>query len=121
MGLYRKNLGKMGEELAEEYLKDKGFAILQKNYSTSLGEIDIIAKKDNKICFIEVKTRTNEDKGKPYEAVNKRKINHLKSATTLYLLKNSYKECKLSLDTISIVLNKDNSIKKLMYFENIMF
>lgn len=121
MALYKKRLGKKGEDIATEYLKDNGFTILQKNFATSLGEIDIIAKKDNKICFIEVKTRSNEDKGKPYEAVNKRKINHLKSASTLYLLKNSHKECKLSLDTISIVLNKDNSIKKLMYFENIMF
>lgn len=121
MSLYKKKLGKTGEDIATEYLKDNGFTILQKNFATSLGEIDIIAKKDNKVCFIEVKTRSNEDKGKPYEAVNKRKISHLKSASTLYLLKNSHKECKLSLDTISIVLNKDNSIKKLMYFENIMF
>ena len=62
-------LGKAGEEMAVEYLKGKGYRILQRNFKNALGEIDIIAKHKDSICFIEVKTRTNLDKGLPQEAI----------------------------------------------------
>ena len=57
--LYKKFLGDKGELIALNYIKKNGYKILEKNYKTKFGEADIIAKKDDLICFIEVKTRTN--------------------------------------------------------------
>ena len=52
-------LGKEGERIAKEFLKKKGFSILQENLSTPFGEIDIIAMEKDRSCFVEVKTRTD--------------------------------------------------------------
>ncbi|OGK14652.1 hypothetical protein A3C98_03850 [Candidatus Roizmanbacteria bacterium RIFCSPHIGHO2_02_FULL_37_15] len=114
-----KDIGKLGENLALQYLKKARFSILEKNFHSHWGEIDIIAKKDNKVFFIEVKTRISDKKGKPYEAINFYKLRGLKRAVNYYILQNRLNGYKLSLDLISIILNEDSSVKKLDYFENI--
>lgn len=119
MSFSGKKIGAIGEDIAVNFLKNKGLKIVARNFSTRYGEIDVIAQEGNKLHFIEVKTRTSDDKGKPYEAINKRKVFHLKSAIQIYLLKNKIKECKLSLDAISIWLGQGDSIKELLYFENV--
>ena len=112
-------MGKIGEDIATNYLLQKGFTIVQRNYKTRYGEIDIIAQSGNKIRFVEVKTRNTLTRGKPYESVTLRKKHHLRLASTSFLLQTKIKDCKLSLDVISIILNTDSSIKELLYFEGI--
>jgi putative endonuclease len=116
---HNRTVGKRGEDIATEYLLKKGFTILTRNFSTRYGELDIIAKKDNKISFVEVKTRSSTAYGQPYEAITPRKVHHLKYACELYLLKNKIKDCKLSLDGISILLNLDGSVREIRHLENI--
>ena len=77
----------------------------------------MIAKKDNKVYFFEVKTRIGTDKGQPYEAVNYYKLIGLKRAINYYLLKNKLNDCKLSLEIISVELNSDKSLKKLKIYQ----
>lgn len=117
--LHNKSIGKVGEDSASHYLLNLGYKILHRNYSTKFGEIDIIAQKNGKVSFVEVKTRISLLKGQPYEAVTFRKIQHLQFAAQIYILKNKMKECKLSLDCVSIVLNNDLSVKSIRFFENI--
>ena len=62
-------LGVKGEQLAVDFLKDKKYEILERNYATKLGEIDIIAKQNNRIVFIEVKQRESLRYGYPREAI----------------------------------------------------
>lgn len=119
MTLQSKRLGVNGEEIASDFLLKNGFTIIQKNFTCRLGEIDIIAQKDQKIHFIEVKTRIGVDKGKPYEAVNFRKLQHIKNTIDYYLLINSIKNSKLSIDVVSIVLARDNSVQRLNLYENV--
>jgi len=114
-----KNIGAIGENVALQYLKKRNYSILEKNYHSHWGEIDIIAKKENKIIFIEVKTRIGYKKGKPYEAINFYKLRGLNRAINYYILQNKLKGYKLSLDLVSIILHEDLSVKKLDYFENI--
>jgi len=104
MSQYPRNIGKIGEQKASEYLNKNGFVILKKNFRSLMGEIDIIAKKEKTVYFIEVKTRTNLEKGYPYEAVNQIKINHLKKAANFFLLKSAHKDYKLKIGVISIIL-----------------
>lgn len=112
-------IGKIGEKIAKDLLIKKGYQIIQQNFYTHWGEIDIIAKKDRKLSFIEVKTRTGQNKGKPFDSVTSAKIKHLMRPIRLYLLQNNYKDYKLSLDVISILLKEDFSIDKINHYENV--
>ncbi|WP_172633858.1 YraN family protein [Caldisericum exile] len=78
-------MGKEGEDLATKYLISRGFKILERNFRTPFGEIDIIAVKDGKLHFIEVKTRSSENFGRGAEAVDKRKLSHIVSSINFYL------------------------------------
>ena len=113
------DIGKIGENLAQEFLQKKGYEILKQNFHTRWGEIDIIALKETKLSFFEVKTRRNESFGKPFEAVNSTKVRRLMRPIQYFLLQNNYKNYKLSLDVISIVLNSDLTVKSLKHFENV--
>jgi len=104
MSLYQKNLGKIGENLAFDFLKSHNFSVLEKNFHSKLGEIDIIAEKEHCIHFIEVKTRSNVNYGKPFESVNRGKIYHIKKAAQYYLLKNKFEGYKLKISVFSILI-----------------
>lgn len=119
MTLRRNKIGILGEDLAVKYLLSNKYQILYRNYRTKVGEIDIITQKDNKISFVEVKTRVGLKKGYPYEAITKRKLNHLRAASTWFLLQNNYKNYKLSLDVVSVLLNEDETVKEIKFFEGV--
>ncbi|MBI4847877.1 MAG: YraN family protein [Nitrospirae bacterium] len=80
-----KTLGEKGEGLAAAFLKKKGYSIIEQNYKNSIGEIDIIAKDDDTLVFIEVKTRESIEFGLPFEAVNNRKRRKIANVALLYL------------------------------------
>lgn len=78
-------LGKIGEEKAIEFLKKNGYKIIDRNFRTKIGEIDIICKKKREIVFIEVKTRSSDDFGLPEEAVNEKKLKRMEKVAYLYM------------------------------------
>lgn len=118
MTLYKNNLGRIGEDIASQYLIDHNFTIIDRNFRSKFGEIDIIAQKGNTLFFIEVKTRSNLKKGMPYEAIHKHKIHQLKKASTYFLMQNNYKNLKYSLSAFSILFTNLNDYK-LHFFESI--
>lgn len=101
-------LGNRGEDLATKYLKEKGFKILTRNFKTPLGEIDIIAEDSETLVFIEVKTRTDDSFGLPFEAVDGRKRERMRRIALLYL-KNLGKERPVRFDVISVEMKDGNS------------
>jgi len=96
-----KNLGREGEELATAFLRQKGYAIVEKNYKTKFGEIDIIAKDSDVFVFVEVKTRTDTSFGYPFEAVNLRKREKIRRVA-LFFMKKIKKEVPARFDILSI-------------------
>ncbi len=114
------SLGAYGEQLAVDYLEKKHFIIRERNFRAYGGEIDIICQKNNTLIFVEVKARIGDWKGKPYEAVNPRKLVHLKRAADYYVLKNKERGL-LRVDVVSIQLNPDKTISKILHFENVYF
>ena len=80
-----KSLGKKGEEFAAAHLRSLQYKILERNYQCAAGEIDIIAKEQNTLVFVEVKTRSNRDYGAPAEAVDARKQRQLSKVALTYL------------------------------------
>lgn len=80
------DLGKLGEELAVEYLQKSGYAILETNWTFQKAEIDIIAKKENILAIVEVKTRSSLDFGLPQDFVKPKKIQLLVKAVDAYVI-----------------------------------
>ncbi len=80
-----KTLGEHGEVLARQYLKAKGYQILEANFRNKIGEIDLIVREGRTICFVEVKTRRSLQQGQPYEAVHPWKIRKLSQMAAIYL------------------------------------
>jgi len=98
-----KDLGKKGEDLAVALCREKGLAIIELNFRTPFGEIDIIAKDGNIFVFIEVKARTGDAYGAPFEAVTRRKREKIAKVAMSYM-KRFKKEVPARFDVISISL-----------------
>jgi putative endonuclease len=79
------DLGNLGEQLACDYLSDKGFTIDDRNYRYRKGEIDIVARKERLMVFVEVKTRTNVSFGEPEQAVQAAKVKLILAAAEMYV------------------------------------
>ncbi len=119
-----RKIGDIGERFAAEYLETKGYKVLGKNFSKPYGEIDIIAKKNREIIFVEVKTSKyykNSD-FKPEFRVDKRKIEALGKVCQIYLIENKFQSKQnWQADVISVLLNPDLSLNGIEHFENIYF
>jgi len=119
-----KETGKEGEKIAEEFLKKRGYKILDRNYKFQIpgdlqrGEIDIVAKKKDTICFVEVKTlKDPKIEIFPEEKVNFSKKRKLIFAAESWLMKNKIPlDSKWQIDVISVLI-KGNE-KKIFHFEN---
>ena len=98
-------LGKDGEDIAAAFLKKKGFRIIEKNYRTVFGEIDIIAQDRGVIVFVEVKTRSDIKFGYPFEAVNPKKRAKIRKVALCYLKKQK-NESPARFDVLSITRDR---------------
>lgn len=78
-------LGEWGEVITAQYLEEKGFSVVARNWHSRYGEIDIVAENEEYILFVEVKTRKNARFSQPYEAVDWRKQEKIRSTVECYL------------------------------------
>lgn len=97
-------LGKQGEEIARQYLSDKGYKILQCNWRFGSDEIDIIAQKNDMLVIVEVKTRQTNFFGEPEEAVTKSKQKFLIRATDMYIKQRNI-DMETRFDIVSVVIS----------------
>lgn len=95
-------IGKLGEEIACRYLEKKGYQIVQKGWRYKHLEVDVIIKDGSVLVFVEVKTRTKETYGMPYEAVDWKKQRKLDRAANIYISKSKH-EGDIRFDIISIL------------------
>lgn len=99
-----KNLGRKGEEAAARYLEQRGYEILERNWTCFAGEADIIARDEEWLVFVEVKTRRNTDKGFPSDAVDARKREKYEKIALAYAATYSGTEVPVRFDVVSIVV-----------------
>ncbi|MDD3628742.1 MAG: YraN family protein [Candidatus Humimicrobiaceae bacterium] len=104
-GFNKKLTGRTGEFIAQKYLEEEGYTILERNYRNKYGEIDIIARKNTDLFFIEVKTRTSSEYGDPLEAVNRSKIIKIRKVANFYMIKNKLSNINPNFDVIAITLS----------------
>ncbi len=102
MSVHNKRLGALGEAVAAEYLSDKGMTVVEKNYRTKSGEIDIIAVDGDTLVFVEVKTRTSERFGRGACAVNQKKIKKIIEVASEYIYNKDIKDTPIRVDVIEI-------------------
>ncbi len=96
------DFGKLGEEIAANYLEGKGYEIVERNWRNTHKEIDIIAKDGGTLVMVEVKTRQTDEYGNPDIAVTKKKQRLLIAAANAYLFKNKL-DVETRFDIISII------------------
>lgn len=101
-----RKFGIIGEKIAQGFLLNKGYDILETNFYTKIGEIDIIAKKDKCIVFIEVKSRTSLKYGTPAMAVNSIKRKHIKSVAKTFLNLHRMNNSEIRFDVIEVFINE---------------
>ena len=102
------NQERSGEELATEFLRKKGYKILERNFEASQGEIDIIAKDDEELVFVEVKTRTDMSYGEGAEAVTPIKLQHLLNSIKYYIYKRNLQDEFIRIDIIEVYIKQNN-------------
>lgn len=102
--MYNQKIGKLGEKRAEELLLQHSYQILQKNFQTKFGEIDIIALDGTTLVFVEVKCRSSKIFGEPYEAVNFKKLRQIERAGEIYQFLHKDLPKAIRVDVVSILL-----------------
>lgn len=97
-------LGKKGEQLAVNYLSKNGYEIIERNYRFDKAEVDVIAKKENTLAIVEVKTRSSTDFGNPQDFVKPKQIQRLVKAVDEYITVNGL-DVEVRFDIVAIIKN----------------
>ncbi len=106
MKFNNKNVGDFGEKFALQYLGNKGYKFVEKNYKNKIGEIDLIMKDGEYLVFVEVKTRATNQFGFPREAVNYHKQNKIRKVATLYMMQHGCYPCACRFDVVEVLENE---------------
>ena len=114
----KKEFGNVGEDIAVKYLKSIEYEILIKNFRCRSGEIDIIAKDNDEIVFVEVKTRRSLNCGTPAESIDNTKIKHIYRASEYYLYKNEILDAFSRFDVIEVYFVKNRY--KLIHLKDVI-
>ena len=112
-------IGTKGEQIAAEFLLNKGYIIVHRNWRSGKKEIDIIAFKDNVLVIVEIKTRSSLQFIFPEEAVNKKKQAFIKLAAATFLNDNP-QYVNMRFDIISVLMDKDQ-VKEVIHFEEAFY
>jgi putative endonuclease len=103
-------LGNQGEDWACEYLRERGYEIAARNYRYGRAEIDIIARREKLLVFVEVKTRTNLSHGEPEAAVSTGKIGRMRKAAEHYIYATDWMH-DVRFDVIAISLGQERHLQ----------
>ena len=102
MILFKKALGREGEYRAARFLAEKGYKILDRNYNTRSGEIDLVALHNGEVVFVEVKTRTSDAYGAPELAVTPQKQRRMIKAALGYIKYKKLHQVPCRFDVVAI-------------------
>ncbi len=111
-------VGRIGESLAREYLKDKGYKILEQNYRTRYAEIDLVARQKDMLVFVEVRTKVGERFGTPEDTLNRGKLRKVKRNAEAYVSRLKWNKL-YRVDAVCIVLGDDYAVSRFRHYENV--
>lgn len=113
--------GRAGERLARLHLEERGYEILETNFRSRYGEIDLIARCGDVVAFIEVKARRSRRHGEPFEAVGHRKQGQIRRMAEMWVAargERSLRECSFRFDVVSIMLDQYGGCAELAHIED---
>ncbi len=122
MKQYNFSKGRKGESIAQKYLEENGFCVIDKNWRTRFGELDLIATKDNVLHFVEVKLKVGDYFGTPEEMIDKRKIWQVQKTAEAYLLKNKKTATQFlitQIDAVCIVVDSKDQVESIKFYKNL--
>lgn len=114
---HNRSIGKIGEDTAVEYIENRGYKIIDRNYTSRWGEIDIISEKDGVLVFVEVKTKIGDKYGAPWESVTFFKYQKLKRSIQYYITSNKHSNRKCRIDVCGVLLNSDLTVESVKLYE----
>ena len=114
----RREIGNLGERIAAGYLRGNGYEIVETNYRCQYGEIDIIARKDDTLVFVEVRTRTSTLYGSPEESITRTKIAHLLAVADDYVAGKTGLPTERRVDVIAVRLDPGGQVSSIRHIEN---
>ncbi|MEO1099753.1 MAG: YraN family protein [Bacteroidota bacterium] len=111
-------LGKEGEKIAADYLKARGYKLLETNWRFKRSEIDLICRKDDLLVFVEVKTRSSIGFGQPEESVDEKKVAKVVEGAEAYIFQNDW-NMDIRFDIVSIVIKEGR--QKILHLEDAFY
>ncbi|MDO8581219.1 MAG: YraN family protein [Candidatus Omnitrophota bacterium] len=99
----RHQLGKKGEAIALRYLQEQGYRVIETNYRSRFGEIDIIAQDKDILCFVEVRTKISQEQGHPFESITSVKKRKLTRMALYYLQDKGLEDAKARFDVVAVL------------------
>ena len=114
----RRDTGILGEKLARDFLKKRGYHILETNYRCPQGEIDIIARQGDSLVFVEVRTKKSREFGSPEESITPAKKERMRA--TAYQYRQTHDNLPLAwrIDAVAVELNKKGELSRIDLIEN---
>ncbi|MBI3573376.1 MAG: YraN family protein [Candidatus Kerfeldbacteria bacterium] len=107
----RQQFGAWAEDAASQFLRQKGYEVLDRHVTSRHGEIDLVAKDHDTIVFVEVKARRNQSFGQAAESVTKTKLKRLRLAIEDYLSKMQWQDREVRIDLVTVEQKKDGAHK----------
>ena len=114
----RQNLGRLGERLAAAKLEERGYRILEYNFRSRYGEIDLVAEDGQDLVFVEVKTRRGTARGRPEEAVNDRKARKLQEVAFSYLDLHELVDCSWRIDVVAVQFSSTGKLEEIRIYQH---
>ncbi len=114
----RRDTGALGEKLAKDFLKKRGYHILETNYRCPEGEIDIVAKHKDSLVFIEVRTKKSLEFGSPEESITRTKKERLRAVASRYQQTHDNLPPLWRIDVVAIELDQKNKPLRIELIEN---
>lgn len=116
---YQKRTGNEGEDFAAQFLRLHGYQILDRNYHSRYGEVDIVAAHDQCVVFVEVKTRTSARFGLPETSVTPKKLEKINNTGLLWLQDHPDSPDDWRVDVIAILMDKNHQMIDIQHFVDI--
>jgi len=114
----RRDTGILGEKLAKDFLRKKGYHILETNYRCPEGEIDIVARQKDFLVFIEVRTKTSLEFGSPEESITSAKMKRLRATASHYRQTHDNLPSSWRIDMVAVELDQNRKPSRIELIEN---
>ncbi|MEW6141777.1 MAG: YraN family protein [Chloroflexota bacterium] len=114
----RQELGAAGEKVARDFLRKKGYKIIETNFRCRHGEIDIITRKGGSVVFVEVRTKSSDAFGTPEESVTRQKRERLVATALTYLISHPGLPENWRIDLLAIETDRDGKTQRVSLIEN---